>query len=100
MRPRELGGELRRAKAVYVWVSYWPGCGCYLQVPKATAREIVDDAKEEERDVYAFTDDEGDLHIGADDMSDAEGDEEPSELPGELGEPGEAEEEPDGEPTK
>lgn len=68
MTPRELAGEIRRAKTVYVWVQYHTERGCYLAMPKSVAREVVQDARENKVQVHADTE-EGELYIGGEDVA-------------------------------
>ena len=69
MTAREVGGALRRAKDVFVYVAYNDDDGLYISVPKTSARLIVDrvrDATDERGDpigIAAHVDDR-DLYIG------------------------------------
>jgi transposase-like protein len=77
MKPRELAGAINRAKNVYVYVHYNPVNAFFTKISKEAARELVDDAREEQAEVEATIRD-GELYIG-------------HVPPGEVG-PGESEE--------
>lgn len=73
MKPRELGGAIRRAKQCYLWVFVGPmkdedgdECddGIYIAVGKPMARQLVEEGKEKNYGhVYAYEED-GELFIG------------------------------------
>lgn len=48
MRPRELAGKINRAKAVFIYVDFsaHPEGYYWLEIPRARAKEIVDDARD------------------------------------------------------
>ena len=67
MKPREVGGYLRRdGVEVVLWVTINRHFGYWLPISKAQAREIVNCAKEEEVEVIRATFDEKEraLYIG------------------------------------
>jgi hypothetical protein len=45
LNSRELAGHINRAGAVYVFVQYAPEAGCYIEIAKTAAREIVADMR-------------------------------------------------------
>lgn len=69
MTARQLGGAIRRAKTVFVYVSYNDDDGVYISVPKSSARLIVDRARDcmdvdGGRILVAAHERSGDLYIG------------------------------------
>lgn len=77
-KPRELAGAINRAKTVFVYVAYGDdeNAFCWLRVSKEQAREIVDDAKDEDIETICADEQKGDLYIGDVDFDDDEEDEE------------------------
>jgi len=78
MRLRELGGAIRSAKMVYVYVPYnlteeeaqegkeaeSTEHGVWLAVPRSTARMVIEDAKEHEIEEITARMERGELFIG------------------------------------
>jgi len=63
MRARQVGGALRRAKRVYVFVRYSADDGVFIEVPKTCARLIVNEVRG--TDVTVDADERADgLYIG------------------------------------
>jgi hypothetical protein len=66
MRPHALAGAINRAKAVYLYVDYGADDAAYmwLEIPKARAKEIVDDARASDIDNVAARVERGEVYIG------------------------------------
>jgi len=84
MRPHKLAGEINRANAVHVYVDFATGeNGFYwLEVSKARAKEIVDDAREKGIDDIAAHVKRGGVYIG--DPADFDDEPEEPEDPAEV----------------
>jgi hypothetical protein len=72
MKPRELGGALKEATDVWLWVTLNKYAGFWLNISKAQAREIIDAAKEDGVEVIRVEEDGGELFIGGDEEIEAE----------------------------
>jgi hypothetical protein len=56
---------IRQAKTVYAWVPYHRDDGVYIQIPKTSARLILEDARETEMvEIHADMRGGADLYIG------------------------------------
>lgn len=69
VKRRDLGGKIRRAEAVFVWVPFATvgedEVGIWLSVSKSSAREVIDAAGAEETDIEVNEkSDEKNVYIG------------------------------------
>lgn len=96
MKPRQVAGEINRAREVFVYVCWGVGADGedYYPISKQAAKEIVAHAQESDLDIYVAKNGRK-LYIGpCDEEEEGEGEgEDPEPEPGDEPEPGEEGEE-------